>query len=176
MAEAQARRRNATASTGVPGWVWFFAGLSTGVFASFLYVLWQDIPVDPEVEVLANEPATDGAGDVQEMQWDFYDIFPKSEVPVVEEYAADGTKSRVPEDSAWLLQAGSFRGEDDADSLRAELILLGMEAFVRKIDNDGDVWHRVMVGPLDSEVELSRHRRKLAEANIPSIAMRIPKG
>ncbi len=177
MPQDHATRRGDTPRAPIPGWVWFLSGLAVGVFGSFLYYVQDRVPSDPEVEAIV-----DSSGDatteeeVAPMKWDFYDIFPRSEVPIVEEYQPDGSKATLAQPKAYLLQAGSFRNPDDADSLRAELILLGMDAFVREVDNDGVAWHRVMVGPFDSEIELSRSRRALAEANISSIVLTIPKG
>ncbi|MDZ7685185.1 MAG: SPOR domain-containing protein [Gammaproteobacteria bacterium] len=176
MPQDHATRRSRSTRTSIPGWVWFVTGLVTGIFGSFLYHIWDEVPVDPKAQEIAKDPSPADSGEPTPMEWDFYDIFPKSEVPVIEEYRPDGTKKRLDNDNAYLLQAGSFRDVDDADSLRAELILLGMDVFVREIDRDGESWHRVLVGPLDSETEVSRHRRALAEANIPSIVLRIPKG
>lgn len=176
MAQDYARRHEATkvSNGGLPGWVWFLTGLATGVFGSFLVYLWRDVPADPAAEAIAGKPATEiSSPRVEQMEWDFYDIFPKTEVPVVEEYAEDGSKVRVEEPSAYVLQAGSFRNPEDADRLRAELILMGMEVFTREIDKDGVKWHRVLVGPIDSKVEMDRLRRQLAEADIASISLKV---
>ncbi|MEX0941919.1 MAG: SPOR domain-containing protein [Pseudomonadales bacterium] len=156
----------------LPGWVWFLTGLAAGVFASFLYYVWKDVPADPEAEAIVIKPNAD-VSTIEEMQWDFYDIFPKSEVPIVEEYTPDGTKVAIDAPSAYLLQAGSFRNPEDADRLRAELILLGMDVFTRKVETDDGEWTRVLVGPLDTRLEMERERRKLAEANIASIALKV---
>lgn len=179
MAQDHATRKsaggNGSSRGPIPGFVWFVAGLAVGGFGSFLYRVATEVPADPEVEALV-ERSSDTAPDETPMKWEFYDIFPRSEVPIVEEYAPDGSRTQIQQDSAFLLQAGSFRNPEDADALRAELILQGMNVFIRQVDNDGVAWHRVMVGPLDTEIELNRQRRALAEANIPSIVLRIPKG
>ncbi len=174
MPQDHARRKSPEPNT-VAGWVWFISGLMTGVFCMFLFFVWRDVPADPDVEVIADAPITNSS-DPEPMQWDFYDIFPKSEVPIVEEYASDGTKRQVEQPVSFLLQVGSFRNPEDADRLRAELILLGMDVFIRTIENEGQQWHRVVVGPIDTETELNRHRRRLAEANLPSIPLRVPRG
>jgi len=161
-------------NAGLPGWVWFLTGLAAGVFGSFLFYLWRDVPVDPAARDLAGRPATELLSpNVEEMKWDFYDLFPKSEVPIVDAYAKDGSKQKVEGPFVYLLQAGSFRNADDADQLRVQLILLGLDVFTRKVKKDGTTWNRVLVGPIDSATEMDRQRRKLAEANIPSIALRV---
>jgi len=178
MAQDHARRRP-SAVTGprpIAGWVWFTAGLAAGIFGSFLYHVFENVPSDPEAAAIAAEPGGESRAPDAESEWDFYDIFPRSEVPVSEIYDPVAGKDRRAEPNAWLLQAGSFRNAADADSLRAALILQGMDAFVKQVDNDGVTWHRVLVGPLETSTEVDRHRRKLAEANIPSIALPIRGG
>ena len=121
-------------------------------------------------------PASDTRGETQkeEIQWDFYGIFPNVEVPVADEYAEarDAESSR---NFRWILQAGSFKNPDDADSRRANLILMGLGAETQQVDIFGDTWYRVMAGPFDSELERDRAQSKLAQEEIPSIPMKVPK-
>ena len=107
------------------------------------------------------------------MQFDFYDLFPRSEVAIVEEYNTEGLRAESDGPYAYLLQAGSFPHADDADQLRAQLLLLGMEVFVKEIKIEGDKWYRVMVGPLATDLELNRTQDKLAEAEIESIPLKV---
>ena len=144
---------------------------------SFLIYLWQSVPPDEEVATLSETPTADPAAtknsSEQAMTWDFYEIFPKSEVPIVEDYTAPDIPEAAPDDRAWVLQAGSFRRQEDADTLRAELILMGMDVYIKTVKKDGQTWHRVMVGPMDTQLELTRSRNKLAENNIQSISLRV---
>ncbi|MEX2488113.1 MAG: SPOR domain-containing protein [Pseudomonadales bacterium] len=163
-------------ASGLPRWVFFVTGFTAGFFVAFLIYLWYFVPGDPggdHASKVREHDKQEGEQQVEEMQWDFYEIFPNLEVPVVEEYGSDGNKVSVEEDYAYLLQAGSFRNPEDADKLRAELILLGLDVFSREIEVDGRQWHRVMVGPLHSDLELNRAQDKLAEAEIESIALRV---
>jgi len=159
------------------GWVWFIIGLSLGVFGSFIFYVSQVVPVDHEVAKLldpsTHEAKPDPSSKATELKWEFHEIFPKSVVPIIEEYGADGSKHQVSTPSSYLLQAGSFRNRKDADSLRGELILIGLNPNIKKITKNNEIWHRVLVGPLNSELELSRARNRLAEASIESIALRI---
>ena len=92
---------------------------------------------------------------------------------MVEEYGQDGKKVTVTDPQAYVLQVGSFRSPADADKLRAELILLGMDVFIKIIEKDGQTWHRVLVGPIDSTLELNRNRNLLAEASIEALTLRV---
>lgn len=152
---------------------WFASGMLVGVFVSFLFYLWQFVPEDPAA--IADKPTAQIISDkeIVEMDYDFYDLFPSAEVPIVEEYNNKGKKAQVEEDYAYLLQAGSFRSKDDADRLRGELILQGFEVFTKKVEQASGVWHRVLVGPFDSKLLVNRTRNTLAAADIETIQLRV---
>lgn len=152
---------------------WFASGMLAGVFVSFLFYLWQFVPEDPTAA--ADKPTANVISDkeIVEMDYDFYGIFPSVEVPIIEEYTTSGKKVVVEDDFAYLLQAGSFRNKEDADRLRGELILQGLEVVVRPVEQASGEWHRVMVGPFDTTLALNRTRNILAEANIASIPLRV---
>jgi cell division protein FtsN len=102
----------------------------------------------------------------------FYEIFPKNEVPI-EEYTPEGKKVVVKQNYSYALQAGSFRNPADADRLRAKLILMGLQVIIQPVEQQDSVWHRVLVGPIDTRLELDRTRNRLAQANIVSIQLRM---
>lgn len=154
---------------------WFLGGFVSGAFVAFLASLWLLVPPgsNPTTADIP-KPGTTETIKAEEMQWDFYEIFPKTEVPVVEEYTEAGDKVRV-ENFRWILQAGSFKNPDDADEQRATLILLGLNVQTQSVKVSGDTWYRVIVGPFDSELERNRAQDKLAQAEIQSMAVKIPK-
>lgn len=170
-----AKRKNTAEpeARGAGNVTWFFTGLIIGVFGSFLFYLWHFVPEDQSVA--ADKPTSDVIADKQvlEIDYDFYDLFPTAEVPIVEEYDQSGNKVLAEDNYAYLLQAGSFKAREDADRLRAELILQGHEAMIKEVENAKGVWHRVIVGPFDTERNLTRARNRLAEANIESIQLRV---
>src|SRR5690606_39393627 len=53
----------------------------------------------------------------------------------------------APVTTQFFLQAGSFRKRDDADTLRAQIILLGQNVRVETGKVREETWHRVLVGP-----------------------------
>ncbi len=147
----------------------FVTGFIAGMFVSFLIYLWQTVPPDPAT---AKIPKPSEKPKVEEMSWDFYEIFPKSEVPIIEEYV-DNVKVQSIQEHVYILQTGSFQNAADADQLRAELLLMGLTVFVRKVDVDGYDWYRVFVGPLDNNLALNRAQDKLAQAQIESLPLRV---
>ena len=155
--------------------VWFGTGFTSGVFVAFLAWLFLAVPPDPRAPELAlpEDPAPDPTPTKSNvLGFDFYEMFPKSEVPVVEEYLPDGEK-RLVEQVAWLIQVGSFRDPSDADALRARLILEGFEVRSHPTPVDGRTFHRVVLGPITSRAEVERIEDRLDAANVPLLRVRV---
>lgn len=73
----------------------------------------------------------------------------------------------------YLLQAGSFRNPDDADQLKANLALLGVEASIQNVElASGETWHRVRIGPFSNRHRLSEIRKRLQANNIHTIVLK----
>ena len=72
-----------------------------------------------------------------------------------------------------MLQVGAFRTEPEADKLRAQLALLGVEAKIQKnVVDDKDTWFRVRVGPIKDDAEFARIRARLDENKIKFMTLR----
>lgn len=153
---------------------WFAGGFLSGAFVTTLIALWYLNPSPEPPTASAGQPTAAPKAKADEMQWDFYEIFPRSVVPVVEEYTGEGEKV-VVDDRPWVLQAGAFKDPNDADERRAELLLMGLPAATSIVDKDGTRWHRIIVGPFDTELEKNRALDILAQAQIQSIPKRIPR-
>ena len=70
----------------------------------------------------------------------------------------------------YLLQAASFRNRDEADAMRAELLLEGMTAAVSAVSSPAGVaWHRVMVGPFPNQAEMERTLTRLRSKDISAL-------
>lgn len=75
----------------------------------------------------------------------------------------------------YFLQAGSFKNNDDAENLKAQLALLGMYASVQPINlADKGVWYRVRVGPFNKKEELDEASASLRENGISAQFVRTP--
>lgn len=83
--------------------------------------------------------------------------------------AGDATKD---DRASYLLQAGAFRSQGDADGMRAKLALLGFEAKVLTADVNGQTMFRVRVGPYPQLEDMNRVRAKLAENGIEASVIR----
>ena len=78
----------------------------------------------------------------------------------------------------YLLQAAAFRGRNEADAMRARLILAtNMTAEIESArDPAGGTWHRVLVGPFESRAEMQRTLATLHEMDVSPVALERPKG
>lgn len=97
--------------------------------------------------------------------FDFYKMLPSdatSEAPPSPRPAAITT--------LYYLQAGAFQNPADADNLKAQLALLGIETVIQTRDLGGDlgVFHRVRVGPFLAMDEINDTRALLTQNNIPA--------
>ena len=165
-----ASKKKAAPKRQVPGWVWLFTGIAVGVFISFLGFL-ADITPDSATEQ-ADKPAAASKKAKREekdtgTRFDFYTLLPELEVIVPDETP---TQRKPAKATTYILQAGSFKHATDADRLRAKLILWGLDAKVEaaKVAN-GDIWHRVLVGPFKDRSRLSKARSILIENGINSL-------
>ncbi len=73
---------------------------------------------------------------------------------------------------SYLLQAGAFRAANDAESLRARIILLGLPAVVQRAEVNGTQVNRVRVGPFSRLDDMNRARTQLGENKIESAVVR----
>ena len=104
----------------------------------------------------------------------FYDMLPESEVatPEVNEY----TPGPNMQDFDYIVQAGSFRNQQDAERLRAEIAFQGLRAQVQTVEqNNGSVWYRVNAGPFKSRSNMNSAVDKLVSIDIQPLVRKIPK-
>jgi len=78
-----------------------------------------------------------------------------------------GVTASVPDDgSRYLLQAGAFKSQSDADAMRARLALLGYDAKIFPREQDGQTLYRVRLGPYGNVADINRMRKTMAENGI----------
>jgi cell division protein FtsN len=115
--------------------------------------------------------------DDKDSRFDFYDMLPKFEVVVPEKkekgVGPEGGTAPIQRPGTYVLQAGSYRNLTDADRVRAQLALQGIESKIQKVTVDNDTWHRVRIGPVTDLGELNKLRKRLAEAEVDAIVVRV---
>jgi cell division protein FtsN len=189
------RNRKTKKAESAPGWIWMLFGLAIGlVVAAGVYFRRAPSPdhaatAERAAPAPTTTPARRGvpargaaasngeAAKASDQRFDFYDILPQYEVVVPEVETAAGPTARakpVDEPGSYVLQAGSFGAAADAEKLKANLALLGIESRVQKVAIDDDVYHRVRIGPITDLDKLNRIRRQLHDAHINAMLMKVP--
>lgn len=121
-------------------------------------------------------------------RFDFYTILPELEVVIPEHdlfgkessntettttNKAGDSPSSTDSNTRYMIQAGSFRNLEQADRLKAQLALHGIEASIQTVKiNDNDTWHRVRVGPISNLTTLNRTRQRLQDNGIATIVVK----
>ena len=147
-------------------WVWALLFLMLLSFVAFILFLDQKI-VNSGAD---NSREQTSSGSENKPTIDFYSVLPQREVeiPISEEdrEAIENPSINKEAVDKSILQVGSFQSAEEADSLKAQLAFLGLEASVKSAVVDDATWHRVQLGPFASETSLSRAKNLLIENNI----------
>lgn len=124
----------------------------------------------------AEDPVGAGGGSASGEHYDFYDMLPHFEVVVPEkerDVRPDVPTANIQRPGVYVLQAGSYRSEPEANRVAKQLSLEGIDAKVQRVAVDTDVWYRVRIGPIEKLDELNRMRHKLAAADVDTIVIRV---
>jgi cell division protein FtsN len=163
---AKPASRNRGRSGGSPIFTGVMIGLIVGAVLAVGVALWAT-GLNP---FKSTEPAPEKAQPPKAAQpdaapsFDFYKVLPSDRPGELPPAAAP----RAPA-PRYYLQAGAFRNAADADNLKAQLALLGVETMIQTSDVPGKgVFHRVRVGPYLAMNEVDRTRSLLTQNNIPT--------
>ena len=155
-------------------WVWVSLLLILASFVAFVLFLDQKIVK----EGVKEHQQQDASGSENKPTIDFYSVLPqrKVEIPIDEEDRAAIENPSINKESVdqSILQVGSFHSAGEADSLKAELAFLGLQATVKSAVVDNKTWHRVQLGPFPSETKLSRAKNLLIENDYKYMQRSLP--
>lgn len=167
----------------IPAWIWLLAGVLVGLAIAGVVFFKGWAPklrdAQPVPAPVAAKPV-DAAPVDTKPKYDFYSVLPEMEVVVPEEEIKSSKAEPVaalPADATgnpkrFVLQAGSFRNNGDAEALKAKLALVGLRAQVTPVSVNGADWFRVRVGPFADLRELDSARTTLQANGISAIALR----
>lgn len=79
--------------------------------------------------------------------------------------------AKAPARTLFFLQAGSFRKQDDADKVRAQIILLGQNVQVESGTVREETWYRVLVGPYANREQLASAQKQLAGSGFSNLLL-----
>jgi cell division protein FtsN len=171
--------RRPAKNNAAPAWLWFILGAITGAFAMTL-VFTLHRPQAP-AEAPAEQPkSAQSSSKTPKPRFDFYKLLQESEtiVPATETAGdADKNQSSSSDNLEYILQVGSFPAQPEADKLRAQLLLLNLDVHIEPVEiHRGEVWHRVVVGPFDSQEKLTTAKAKLVENQYTALVLKRTKG
>ena len=165
-------------------------GLLVGLFVAFLvYLQMRPQPIVASQTIALEKPEERASPGIPKARkkpipappkprFDFYNLLPEMEVMVPEQEISgtpthEGVK-QVEKPGTYLLQAGSFRSQKQADQLRARLALLGLETRLQTVSvNSKQAWHRVRVGPFNNLTDLNEARSLLKKNGVDAILIRL---
>lgn len=164
-------RKGARAGTGrIPA---FGAGLISGLAVAFALAMigFWPAPNGPQDLPRADPPAA-AAAPPAGVRFEFPDMLRDARVlvPYVEEYLQP--EPAAEDGVSYLLQAGAFRNEEDANRRRAQILLLDLDARTLRVTRQGATWHRVLVGPFPDRNLVRDAQLRLLEDRIDSIVLR----
>lgn len=79
--------------------------------------------------------------------------------------------AKAPVTTQFFLQAGSFRKREDADKVRAQILLLGQNVQVESGKVREETWHRVLVGPYANREQLASAQKQLAGSGFSNLLL-----
>ena len=147
----------------------FISGFMLGILACQLlpYLLKSENPhtVNENHATEADAPA--------KPDFQFPNLLKGGEINIPQTEAESQTTIETVTDAIYLLQVGSFKNVDEAESLRVNLLLLNMPVFIEAFKtSSGGKLHRVLVGPFSNSQESSSARKKLMENNLDSLLLK----
>lgn len=98
---------------------------------------------------------------------------PQIDPPVLPPPQAKIETQTETEATRYLLQAGAFKAANEADSMRARLAMIGLDARIYPIEQAGATLYRVRIGPYGQIDEVNKARKLLAENNIDAQVVRV---
>jgi cell division protein FtsN len=105
-------------------------------------------------------------------RFDFYKILPGTEEAVTDKEFKRTSPAATKE--VYFLQVAAFQSPSDADNLKARLALAGIETQIQTATlPDGQVWHRVRVGPFSNQDELRKSRAALKENKLEANLIKV---
>ena len=145
------------------------------LFSLGLYALNQ---IESAQTIRTSEPKTttntieEASLPTKEDDYTFYSRLKDFEVVVNQEAAYNSDRS-ADENYIYLIQAGSFKTQAQAERLRVELTLLGLEPKINSAKNaSGNLWYRVRLGPFTTRGGMTAARSTIISNNLEAMVMK----
>ncbi len=165
------KKTKSTRTKPLPGWIWLVTGLIIGLSATFLPSINEKSNITQTTNIEEKKPSV---APVSKRTFDFYTILPELEVVVDKnDQQPSTTANKILPAGKYVLQVGSFKNSDEADSLKAQLALMGVETNIETVKVNTINWHRVRVGPSKDIDQLQTTQNRLRAKNMDSILLKV---
>lgn len=139
------------------------AGLLLIAFMVFLWLLKNNTADESQATtesvVTPQAQLEDELPQAPEERWQYIYDLENREVEVIVPERAEAQRR--------LMQCGSFRRESDAESLRAQIAMLGHESQVRQTQSsEHGIWYRVILGPFENLRAAQSVNNQLRRGNV----------
>ncbi len=175
------KRSSAKSSSIIPAWIWLTLGILIGLGIAMFTRSNGRHAIDPHAtspnqSSVTTEPTT-------KQKFDFYTLLPELEIVIPQEETQPPkqkpntitAQQQSEYKGGYLLQAGSFQQFNEADSLKARLALIGVEANIQSVEVNKTKWHRVQIGPSNDRTSLEALRKRLKASQIDTILLQAKK-
>jgi cell division protein FtsN len=164
--------------------VWLLVGCSPLLLVWGWQNYFKNKTITPTlVTATAPESAQPPKIETEKTKFDFYKVLPEQEVlPEYQKQNINGAVETTPNtaatpklsniDSAFFLQVGSFKSEEEANKLRSHVLAFGQTVKVMKSSStDPAPWFRVLVGPYLDKAKTLDAQRNLQQHNISGVVI-----
>ncbi|MBI3773087.1 MAG: SPOR domain-containing protein [Gammaproteobacteria bacterium] len=173
-----------------PGWVMLVTGLVIGGLVgvgAYLFIKKDGTPQSDTKTAAETKPVSkaqpaesskskaEARKSIPEKpRFEFYTLLPEQEV-VIPDNEIREQQQRIAEKQSgkYVIQVGSFRHKEDADSLKAKLAFLGVESSIDSVSSNEETWHRVRVGPFTDTREMNRIRNRIHANKMNTLVVKI---
>jgi len=150
----------------------FGAGITAGLLLGVIGFAWLTNHSTTAVTDAAEESQIEDV-DNAKPRFDFYTVLPSQTLDLTSDVEPPDLNSGNSD--LYVLQAGSFRAQKDADRRRGELVLLGLNPTIEQTKGDNGAWYRVYLGPFESRSKMAQARSITAQQSIDTLLLRRPR-
>ena len=127
--------------------------------AGFSYLLWSIKDQEPAPVATPPVKQTTKASNKNKLpappkeKWSYPTDYENKEI--------EGSKYEVKKGGPYQMQCGSFRTQQQADALKAQIAFTGLESQIRRTTGKNGVYYRVILGPYERKRLAEQHKHKL---------------
>ncbi|MEW6981044.1 SPOR domain-containing protein [Colwelliaceae bacterium 6471] len=136
--------------------------IALGLFAYFLWTIKDNQPVkDVQPTQTSPKSATDNANKLPEPPKEKWAYMKELQTKEVEE-----GEYEVTENGPYQMQCGSFKTQQQAEALKANIAFTGISSQIRKTTGKNGIWYKVILGPYAKKRTAEKDKHKLKNNSI----------